>query len=73
MTHLSEPMRGQIVGATFEDGKDHGAGCGLEGCECPDHEGPPRNPGTYLTVRLDGDHRIGFWRVSVSREEERGV
>lgn len=62
-------MTGQIVTASFEDGKDREPYCGLEECECPDHEGPPRPAGTYITIHLDDDLPIGLWRVRVEREE----
>ena len=61
-------MTGQIVTASFEDGLDHDFLCGLEGCECPEHEGSPRPAGTYITIHLDDDLPIGFWRVRVERE-----
>lgn len=62
-------MSGQIVTASFDDGEDHGFLCGLEDCECPEHEGSPRPAGTYITIRLDDDHPVGLWRVAVQREE----
>lgn len=63
----SDVMTGEIRALAFEDGKDHGIICGLEDCECPDHDDPPRRAGTYITVRLDGQPRIGLWRVRVER------
>lgn len=62
-------MTGKIVTASFEDGVDRGAECGLEDCECPEHSYGPRPAGTYILVRLDEDYPIGVWRVSVSVEE----
>ena len=62
-------MKGQIVTASFEDGLDHDFLCGLEDCECPEHEGSPLPAGTYVTVRLDEDAPIGLWRVRIEREE----
>lgn len=62
-----EAMAGRIVTASFEDGKDHGIICGLEGCECPDHEGPVVPAGTYITIRLDEDCSIGLWPVRIQR------
>lgn len=61
-------MGGQIVTASFEDGLDHGFLCGLDECECPEHEGSPRPAGTYITIRLDEDAPVGLWRVSVERQ-----
>lgn len=62
-------MAGKIVTASFEDGKVHKDACGLEDCECPDHEGEPLPAGTYITVRLDEDYPVGLWRVSVTSGE----
>lgn len=56
---------GQIVTLEFVDGKQGTYDCGLEDCECPDHDTPARQPGTYVTVRLDEDPRIGFSRVRI--------
>lgn len=64
---MTTTMTGQIVTASFEDGVERETYCGLDDCECPDHEGPARPAGTYLTIRLDDeDAPIGLWRVSVS-------
>ena len=65
---MSDQMTGQIVTASFEDGVEREPGCGLEDCECPDHEGGPRPAGTYITIRLDADAPVGFWRVTVARD-----
>ncbi len=64
----TEAMTGEIRALTFEDGKPHRYDCGLDGCECPDHEDDtPRPAGTYITVRLDGAPPLGFWRVRLER------
>ena len=61
-------MTGQIVTASFEDGQGSEL-CGLEDCECPQHEYAPRPKGTYITVRLDSDPSIGLWQVTVTPVE----
>jgi len=61
-------MNGEIVTASFEDGVERAPDCGLEECDCPDHEGAPRPAGTYITIRLDEDAPVGLWRVAVERE-----
>lgn len=58
-------IAGKIVTASFEDGAERGPDCGLEYCECPEHEGKPRPAGTYVTVRLDEDHPVGLWDVAL--------
>ena len=63
-----EEMSGKIVTASFEDGIDHGPLCGMDDCECPDHDGRIIPAGTYITIRLDADVPIGLWRVTVARE-----
>lgn len=67
---MSDTMTGEIRGLAFEDGKPHRYDCGLDGCECPDHDESPRPAGTYITIRLDDAPPIGFWRVKVERIEE---
>lgn len=67
---MSTEMVGEIRGIAWEDGIDHGPDCGLEDCECPDHEGPVRREGTYITIRLDGAPPVGLWRVRVTREPD---
>ena len=62
-------LTGQIVTAHFEDGRDN-YDCGLEECECPDHEGGPEKPGTYITIRLDADAPVGLWPVEVRMMRE---
>ena len=61
---MTKKMTGQIVTIAFEDGKSR-LDCGLEDCECPEHEGRIAPAGTYVTVRLDEDHRIGLTRATV--------
>ena len=70
-TAAPEVLTGQIRGMAFEDGIDHGPECGNDDCECPDHEGPPRPAGTYITIRMDGDPRIGMWQVRIEREDDK--
>lgn len=62
-------MLGSIVTASFEDGEDYGPLCGLDACECPEHDYPPKPMGTYITVKLDENHPIGLWRVRVTLEK----
>lgn len=64
---LLKGMSGQIVTAMFEDGVEREPDCGLENCDCPDHEGPPRPAGTYVLVKLDQDAPVGLWPVTVRR------
>lgn len=59
-------MHGQIVTIEFVEA-DRNYVCGLEDCECPDHDFE-RKPGTYVTVRMDEDVRIGLWRATVATE-----
>lgn len=61
---MSEAMTGKIVTASFESGKG-GYDCGLEGCDCPDHEQEPIPAGTYITVKLDQDWPVGLFDVEV--------
>jgi hypothetical protein len=68
---MSVILAGQIVTVAFEDGVEHEPYCGLEDCECPDHDGPPRPAGTYITIRLDDpEASIGLWRVAVHHPTE---
>lgn len=61
-----EAMTGEIRAVAFEDGTAWP--CDLEDCECPEHDTPPRRPGTYLTIRLDGGFDgAGSWRVRIHR------
>lgn len=61
---MSSQMTGRIVSASFETGRNDSV-CGLDGCECPEHEAAPIPAGTYVTVRLDEDYRIGASRVKI--------
>ena len=62
---VDEIWRGRIVTASFENGTGD-LDCGLEECECPEHEQPPRPAGTYVTVRLvDKDERVGLTDVEI--------
>lgn len=64
-----ETWTGQIVTASFEDGESQ-VDCGLEGCECPEHEQSPPPAGTYITIRLDGEgHKVGLFDVMVTLQE----
>lgn len=73
MTSVASPSEvgsGQIVSLAFEDGKNNNYMCGLEDCECPDHEADPAPRGTYVTIRLDDeDADLGFWQVDIKRRE----
>ena len=58
-------VAGRVVAAQFSDGLvpvwAHGTPCGLEGCECPEHEWDAENPtpaGTYITIKLDHDSPV---------------
>ena len=64
---MSDEMVGEVRAIAFEDGKDYGPECGIEDCECPDHDYPPRSAGTYMTIRFDGNPSVGLWRVQVTR------
>lgn len=70
----AEQLEGRIVTLAFEDGVKREPYCGLEDCECPDHEYGPSPAGHYITIRLDGEPRIGFSRVTVlvSPEQDGG-
>ncbi|MHA3723803.1 hypothetical protein ACXR2T_07980 [Leucobacter sp. HY1910] len=59
-----ETWRGRIVTASFEDGES-GFDCGLEDCECPEHDQSPMAAGTYVTIKLDQDERIGPAEVEI--------
>lgn len=59
-------ITGRIVTASFEDGIAR-VECGLEDCECPDHELPPRAKGTYILVRVPDTAPVGLWDVKVER------
>lgn len=61
----AQVMTGEIRTAAWEDGIEREPYCGLEDCECPDHDGPPPPAGTYITIRLDEDWPVGLWRVEV--------
>lgn len=61
---MSRRLAGQIVTVSFESGDDNYE-CGLEGCECPDHDGAPPTAGMYVTVRLDREARLGLTRAEV--------
>ena len=61
---LEDGVAGQIVTASLENGKTR-VECGLEDCECPEHDWPVPPAGTYITVRLDEDCQIGLFRVRV--------
>lgn len=63
----AQSMTGQIRGLTFEDGEPSEPSCGLEDCECPDHDVTAPPAGTYLTIRLDGEPAVGFWPVRIER------
>lgn len=63
-------MRGRIVHLALEDGKNTPYLCGLEDCECPDHDEQPREAGTYVTVRLDEPAGVGFWAVKLVRVDQ---
>lgn len=61
-------MTGQIHTVALEDGIERAPYCGLEDCECPDHE-YALPAGTYITIRLDEEFPVGLWRVALTREE----
>lgn len=61
---MSNQMTGRIVAASFETGGSN-FDCGLERCECPEHEAPPLPAGTYVTVRLDEDCQVGAGKVRI--------
>ena len=64
---------GQIVTLAIEDGRRAlTSWCSLDDCECPVHEEPAPPAGTYVTVRMDGDPRVGFARVRITREPGTG-
>lgn len=62
---MSKKMTGQIVTAHFEKDGAQAYDCGLDDCECPDHETSAVPPGTYITIRLDEDYPVGLWEVTV--------
>lgn len=64
----TQPMTGRIVTAAFEDGVDRPPFCGLEDCECPDHDVPPVPAGTYVTIRLDEDYPVRLSGVTIHTE-----
>jgi hypothetical protein len=45
-------MQGEVRAIALEDGVERDASCGLENCECPEHDYVPP-AGVYLTIRLD--------------------
>jgi hypothetical protein len=58
VAELRRLIEGRVCEARFSDGAFHGAACGLEECECPEHEWEAEHPipaGTYLTLRLTED------------------
>lgn len=59
-------LTGRIVTASFETGEKWP--CGADDCECPDHDSPAPEPGTYITIRLDADAAVGLWDVTVRRK-----
>lgn len=61
---MSETMTGRIVSASFATGRND-FDCGLEGCECPEHELAALPAGTYVMVRLDHDYRVGAFKVKI--------
>lgn len=63
----TDALTGRIVAVALEDGIEREPCCGLERCECPDHDGPPPPAGTYITILLDRDVPVGLWNVVVSR------
>lgn len=52
---MVEPMTGTVANAEFVD----------------DDDADGRVPGTYITIRLDGDPRIGAGRVSITYLDEK--
>lgn len=73
---MTEVMKGQIVRFAFEDGAPRCDVCEqiAKHCYCEDAEEDKRftsiPEGTYITIRLDEDHPLSFWRVSIEREEK---
>ena len=65
-----DEMVGDVRIIAWEDGIERGPDCGLEDCECPEHDYPARPAGTYITIRFDGAPRVGLWRVRVTREPD---
>ena len=66
-----QQLTGTVTGAQFSDGKPREIDCGLDLCDCPEHEWDAEHPtpaGTYITVRLDEDAPVGFGRVTVTYE-----
>ena len=64
---MTYKVTGQIVAAEFADGKP--MQCGLDDCECPEHEELPRSAGTYITIKLDADMPVALMRVTVESIE----
>lgn len=66
MSAAAEQYEGQLVTVEFVRSDDPPLDCGLEDCECPMHEWPTPQPGTYVTFCLDDDHAFalgGRWRL----------
>ena len=62
---MPELITGTPVAIDFHNGKPRKAACGLEDCECPDHEWEydhPRQPGLYVTFRVGGTDHARFGR-----------
>ncbi len=62
---MNTSIPAQIVTVAFEDGGEYAFKCGLEGCECPEHETAPLPAGTYVTLRFEGDHALGLWPATL--------
>lgn len=60
-------LPGRIVEASLIKAGDVPLECGLENCECPEHEVSPWPPGTYVTVRLSEDVPVGLGDVTLTR------
>lgn len=64
---MGESMTGRIVTASWEHSNN--VPCGLDDCECPNHELPPGPRGLFITVQLDDDTLpVGLWDVTVTRD-----
>lgn len=62
---MPELITGEPITYDFHDGEPREAACGLEDCECPDHEWEydhPRPKGLYVTFRIDEDLPLRFGR-----------